>query len=96
QKSVVIAYVSAYGYTKAMAEQIADGIESAGAQAKLYDLPLRRPSLPRPLTPVTPPASSPSAPSAAACLIPSSRTTETGPESKESSGQRSSRGPAGK
>ena len=38
QKSVVIAYVSAYGYTKAMAEQIAAGIESAGAKVKLYDL----------------------------------------------------------
>lgn len=38
-KSVVIPYVSAYGYTKEMAETIAEGIKSAGdIEVRLYDM----------------------------------------------------------
>jgi flavorubredoxin len=35
---VVIAYVSAYGYTKKLAEKISEGIQSSGITVKLYDL----------------------------------------------------------
>ncbi len=35
---VVIGYVSAYGYTKVLAEEVAKGVEKAGIKAKLYDL----------------------------------------------------------
>lgn len=38
EKTVVIAYVSSYGYTKQMACAIAEGVQSGGAAAKLYDL----------------------------------------------------------
>lgn len=37
-KRVVIAYVSAYGYTKMLAEQIAAGAAEAGAEVKMFDL----------------------------------------------------------
>lgn len=37
-KTVVVAYVSAYGYTKSMAEAISDGISSLGVDVKLYDI----------------------------------------------------------
>lgn len=37
-KTVVLAYVSAYGYTGMMAEEIAEGIRSQGVDAHLYDL----------------------------------------------------------
>ncbi len=37
-KTVVIAYVSAYGYTGMMAEEIAKGIRSQGVDVKAYDL----------------------------------------------------------
>lgn len=37
-KTVVIAYVSSYGYTKEMAEAIAAGVTEGGAAAHLYDL----------------------------------------------------------
>lgn len=37
-KTVVIAYVSAYGYTRRMAQLIAQGIEEAGAAVQMYDL----------------------------------------------------------
>ncbi len=37
-KTVVLAYVSAYGYTAAMAKEIAEGIRAQGVDAKLYDL----------------------------------------------------------
>ena len=37
-KTVVIAYVSAYGYTAQMAKTIAEGIKAKGADVKLYDL----------------------------------------------------------
>lgn len=36
--TVVIAYVSAYGYTRRLAQLMAEGVQAAGAQAKLYDL----------------------------------------------------------
>jgi len=36
-KTVVVAYVSAYGYTKRMALSIAAGVKSAGADVALYD-----------------------------------------------------------
>ncbi|MBC7961274.1 MAG: FprA family A-type flavoprotein [Vallitaleaceae bacterium] len=35
---IVIPYVSAYGYTKLLAEKIKEGIESEGLVAKMYDL----------------------------------------------------------
>lgn len=35
---VVIGYVSAYGYTKKIAEKISEGIKAAGFEAKLFDL----------------------------------------------------------
>ncbi len=35
--SVVIAYISAYGNTRRMAEAIAEGVRQAGGEAKLYD-----------------------------------------------------------
>ena len=35
---VVIGYVSAYGYTKKLAEEVAKGVERGGVKAKLYDL----------------------------------------------------------
>ena len=35
---VVVGYVSAYGYTKTLAEEVAKGVEEAGIKAKLYDL----------------------------------------------------------
>lgn len=35
---IVIAYVSSYGYTKKLAEQVAIGVKSAGLTPKLYDL----------------------------------------------------------
>lgn len=38
KKTVVLAYVSAYGYTAQMAGEIAKGIRSKGLDAKLYDL----------------------------------------------------------
>lgn len=37
-KTVVLAYVSAYGYTGMMAKEIAEGIRSQGVDAHLYDL----------------------------------------------------------
>lgn len=37
-KTVVMAYVSAYGYTAQMAQAIAEGIRSKGVDVKLYDL----------------------------------------------------------
>jgi len=37
-KTVVIPYVSAYGYTKTLAEDIAKGIKQAGADVKLFDM----------------------------------------------------------
>lgn len=37
-KTVVLAYVSAYGYTRMMAKEIAEGIRAQGADARLYDL----------------------------------------------------------
>lgn len=37
-KTVVLAYVSAYGYTKMMAEKIAEGIRAQGVDARLYNL----------------------------------------------------------
>ncbi len=37
-KLVVIPYVSAYGYTKTMAEEIAKGISEAGIKTELYDM----------------------------------------------------------
>lgn len=37
-KTVVIAYVSAYGYTAQMAKTIAEGIKAKGVDVKLYDL----------------------------------------------------------
>lgn len=37
-KDVVIAYVSAYGYTRSLAKAIAKGVEEAGVQVKLFDL----------------------------------------------------------
>lgn len=37
-KTVVIAYVSAYGYTGQMANEIAEGIRENGAEVHLYDL----------------------------------------------------------
>ena len=38
-KSVVIAYVSAYGYTKMMAQAIADGVKSAGGiEVSMFDM----------------------------------------------------------
>ena len=37
-KSVVIAYVSAYGYTKSLADKIAEGIRSEGISVELFDL----------------------------------------------------------
>lgn len=36
--TVVLAFVSAYGYTRQMAQKIAEGIREEGAQAKLFDL----------------------------------------------------------
>lgn len=35
---IVIGYVSAYGYTKTLAEEVAKGVEEGGFKAKLYDL----------------------------------------------------------
>lgn len=35
---VVIGYVSAYGYTKKIAEKISEGVKAAGFEAKLFDL----------------------------------------------------------
>ena len=37
-KEVVITYVSAYGYTREIAEQIAKGVESQGVKSKLFDV----------------------------------------------------------
>ena len=37
-KTVAIAYVSAYGYTRSLAKAIAAGIEEAGAAVRLFDL----------------------------------------------------------
>ncbi|MBR4223773.1 MAG: FprA family A-type flavoprotein [Oscillospiraceae bacterium] len=37
-KKIAIFYVSAYGYTKAMAEALAKGAESAGAHIKIYEI----------------------------------------------------------
>lgn len=37
-KDVVIAYVSAYGYTRSLAEAIAKGVKEAGVEVKLFDL----------------------------------------------------------
>lgn len=37
-EDVVIGYVSSYGYTKKLAEEVAKGIENAGLTPKLYDL----------------------------------------------------------
>ncbi|MGL4450944.1 MAG: FprA family A-type flavoprotein [Sarcina sp.] len=37
-KEVVVMYVSAYGYTKEIATEIARGVEAAGVKAKLYDV----------------------------------------------------------
>ncbi len=37
-KSVVIPFVSAYGYTKEIAEKIAEGVKSAGVTVHLFDL----------------------------------------------------------
>lgn len=37
-KDVVIAYVSAYGYTRSLAEAIAKGVKKAGVEVKLFDL----------------------------------------------------------
>lgn len=37
-KTVVMAYVSAYGYTGTMAKEIAEGIRGQGVDARLYDL----------------------------------------------------------
>ncbi len=38
KKEVVIPYVTAYGYTKKLAEEIKKGLEAANVQAHLYDL----------------------------------------------------------
>lgn len=38
ENKVVVAYVSAYGYTKKMAEKIAEGVKSKGIAVSLYDL----------------------------------------------------------
>ena len=38
ENKVVIAYVSAYGYTKAMAQEISKAIEQEGFEVKLFDL----------------------------------------------------------
>lgn len=38
EKSAVIAYVSAYGYTKAIAESISDGLKENGAKVYMYDI----------------------------------------------------------
>jgi len=38
RKSVVVAYVSAYGYTYKMAKAIAEGIQSTGTDVYIYDL----------------------------------------------------------
>jgi len=37
-KNIVIAYVSAYGYTRALAEELAKGAREAGAQTHIYDI----------------------------------------------------------
>lgn len=37
-KDVVIAYVSAYGYTRSLAEAIAKGVQEAGVNVKVFDL----------------------------------------------------------
>lgn len=37
-KEVVIAYVSAYGYTRSLAEAIAKGVQEAGVDVKVFDL----------------------------------------------------------
>ncbi len=37
-KEVVIAYVSAYGYTRSLAEAIAKGVQEAGVNVKVFDL----------------------------------------------------------
>lgn len=37
-KDVVIAYVSAYGYTRSLAEAIAKGVKEAGVNVKVFDL----------------------------------------------------------
>jgi NADH oxidase (H2O-forming) len=36
--TVIIAYVSAYGYTESLAKAIAEGVESAGVTVKLFDM----------------------------------------------------------
>ncbi|ODU57612.1 MAG: flavoprotein [Clostridium sp. SCN 57-10] len=38
QKQVAIAYVSAYGYTRAIAEAMADGVREAGVEVSMFDL----------------------------------------------------------
>lgn len=38
QKRVAITYVSAYGYTRALAEAMADGARDAGAEVSMFDL----------------------------------------------------------
>lgn len=38
KKTVVIAYVSAYGYTQMLADKIASGIKDEGVDVKMYDL----------------------------------------------------------
>lgn len=38
EKTVVIPYVSAYGYTKMLADEVAKGVASAGIRVKLYDM----------------------------------------------------------
>lgn len=38
QKRVAITYVSAYGYTRALAEAMADGVRDAGAEVSMFDL----------------------------------------------------------
>lgn len=40
-RKVIIAYVSAYGHTKAMAEHIAEGLQSEGIHPEVIDLALR-------------------------------------------------------
>lgn len=35
---IVIGYVSSYGYTKVLAEEVSRGVEASGIKAKLYDL----------------------------------------------------------
>ena len=35
---IVVCYVSSYGYTKVLAEEVSRGVEASGIKAKLYDL----------------------------------------------------------